>query len=314
MSNNDLLVTFGCSWTFGVGVGWTSGITKDQFKKIAWDVHICEKYSWRGILSDRYNLVNKNFACGGSSNQMQERLAMQYFTSEQFQKDRTNFNQIIVLWGITSTARTEMFDTQKNKLENFSLTHGTELSKSLLKYSYNHDYEVWLLSQKMRFWNLLFKNLNIKNFWFDTFNHHDYSISQPGLENLEKTYQEVAGPDWPSWEMWCKGTVDIPKKIYQEITNIKRWNFWKYCPQPTHDLNLMFVDKNPRDLLSLLSLKNGCQVVDNNYHYSNWDIDTNRIDYLVKQEILNPISFHPTDQGHVQISEILSDPMESLLI
>jgi hypothetical protein len=174
------LLTFGCSWTYGVGAGYESGMSKHEYSQIAWDPNICNKLSWRGLVSDKYDVFNRNFAAGGSSNQKQERLAMQYVTSVNFQDDQNTFDKIILLWGITSTARNEMFSLQKNKPDNIHLNDKTELSKSLLKFSYNHDFEVWLLAQKMRFWNLLFSGLNIKNLWFDTFNHHDYPVK---LEN-----------------------------------------------------------------------------------------------------------------------------------
>jgi hypothetical protein len=312
-----LLLTFGCSWTYGVGAGYESGMSEHEYSQIAWDPNICNKLSWRGLISDKYDLFNRNFAAGASSNQKQERLAMQYVSSRIFQKDQNTFDKIILLWGITSTARNEMFSLEKDKLDNFFLNDKTKLSKSLLKFSYNHDFEVWLLAQKMRFWNLLFSGLNIKNLWFDTFNHHDYHIVQPDLDNIEDasnikdTYDRVKGPDWPSWQSFCQGSDIIDTEIYKEITDPNRWQFWKYRQQS--DLNLMHADQNPRDLMSLLCAKNGVNTIDRRYHKSGWESDSNRVDYLVKKGILNPISFHPTKQGHVQISDIITNSVESLL-
>jgi len=308
-----LLVTFGCSWTYGVGAGYKPGMTENEYRQTAWDSTICDKLSWRGLLSDRYKLFNRNFALGGSSNRAQERLARQYITSYTFQEDQKTFDKIIILWGITSTTRNEMFSLQKNKLDSFFLTDGTDLSKSLLKLSYNHDFEVWDLAQKMRFWNLLFTGLNIKNLWFDTFNHHDYNITQPGLDNVEDVYDQVKGPSWPSWQSFCEGSDKIDNEILKEIMDTNLWPFWNYRRQSMDDLNLLFADQNPRDLMSLLCIKNGFENIDQNYHVSGWRADTNRVDYLVKKGILNPLSLHPTKQGHVQISNIIADSIESLL-
>jgi len=319
-----LLLTFGCSWTYGVGVGYTPGMSENDYIQIGWDVNICNKLSWRGLLSDKYNLFNKNFAAGASSNQKQERLATQYFTSDVFREDQNTFDKIILLWGITSTARNEMFSLQENKLHNFILNDGSALSKSLLKLSYEHDFEVWDLARKMRFWNLLFASLNIKNLWFDTFNHHEYNkdswfetpsphgynIIKPG-ENVEDIYNQVKGADWPDWQSFCKGTGTIDKDLYKEIMDRNTWPFWKYRQEPIH--NLLFEDRNPRDLMSLLCIKNGFDSVDQKYHASSGEIDTNRVEYLVKKDILNPISLHPTKQGHVQISDILAESIETLL-
>lgn len=312
-----LLLTFGCSWTYGVGAGYEPGMSKNEYEQMAWDLNICNKLSWRGLISDKYNVFNRNFALGGSSNQAQERLAMQYVTSCTFQEDQNTFDKIVLLWGITSTSRNEMFSLQENKLEGFLPSAETKLSKFWLKLSYNHDFEVWVLAQKMRFWNLLFTGLNIKNLWFDTFNHHDYAIAQPGLDSVEdayqQLYQQVKRPNWPSWQSFCEGSNNIDKEIYKEIIDTNLWPSWKYRRQSTHDLNLMFADQNPRDLMSLLCVKNGFNITDQQYHTSDWILDSNRVDYLVKNGILNPISFHPTKQGHVQISDIITDSVESLL-
>ena len=50
-----------------------------------------------------------------------------------------------------------------------------------------------------------------------------------------------------------------------------------------------------------------------NYHLSSWKIDDDRVSLGVEQGLLNPISFHPTIQGHQKMSEILSPFIESFL-
>jgi hypothetical protein len=318
-----LLLTFGCSWTYGVGVGYQSGMSKDEYDLMAWDPNICNKLSWRGVISDKYDLFNRNFAAAGSSNQKQDRLAMQYVTSVNFQDDQNTFDKIILLWGITSTARNEMFSLEKNKLDNFLLNDPSMLAKSLLKFSYNHDFEVWLLARKIRFWNLLFSKLNIKNLWFDTFNHHDYNIVEPVLDYIEDTYDaeesynQVKGNDWPSWQSFCHGSDKIDDEILKEIMEDDRWSFWRHrrqydhCRQPI--LNLIYADQNPRDLMSLLCVKNGFDNIDQQYHRSDWSNDTNRVEYLEGKSILNPLTKHPTKLGQEQIADILSEHIEKLL-
>ena len=249
-----LLITFGCSWTFGVGVNYTQGISLDQFKNSAWDEVNCSCLSFRGLLSKKYNLVNRNWACGGSSNQLQFRLAKLFFSSDEFKELQKTFDQILVLWGITSTARNEMFSIDDGKLINFFYSHKSNLAKMLVNYSYSHDNEVDQLSMEMRHWNTFFKNLNINNLWFDTFNHHHY-----------------------------------------------------------HSENLIFDDENPRDLLSKLAIHNGFKCVDNKYHESDWTADSDRIKNLVSCGILNPFSHHPTQLGHVQIADMLSEYIEASL-
>ena len=252
-----LLITFGCSWTYGVGASYTQGMSQDEYKETAWDIEKCEQLSFRGLLSKKYGFLNKNFASGGSSNQRQFRLAKEFFSSLEFEQLKSEFNKIIVLWGITSTARNEMWSLELDKLSNFFYhSQQTKLAKSLLKFCYNHDHEVRQLSTEMRHWNIFFKNLNIDNLWFDTFNHHDY---EPTVENL------------------------------------------------------IFEDKSPRDLLSTLVMAHGLKNPDNRYHHSLWTVDSNRVEYLVNNGILNPFSHHPTQQGHEQLADMLSSSLESIL-
>ena len=248
-----LLVTFGCSWTFGVGAGYQSNMSDSEYKTIAWDVGLANKLSYRGVLSSEFDFDNISFAAGGSSNQKQFRLAKTFFPTAEFKQ----YSNVIVLWAITSTARNELYSLEQNKLVNFKYEQDElKLTKALVKWSYNHDHEVAQLATEMLFWNDYFKSKNIKNLWLDTFNHHSY-----------------------------------PKSIHNLVGN----------------------DTNPRDMLSQLALTNGMTDLDSNYHLSSWSVDSNKIPFLVKQGILNPISNHPTALGHQQIANLLKPHLENLL-
>jgi hypothetical protein len=291
-----LLITLGCSWTFGVGVGYTQNLGRAGYERIAWDSDLCNSLSFRGILSTKYNLVNKNLSDGGSSNQKQFRLAKMFFSSEEFKKIQKEFDQITVLWGITSTARNELFFIEDNRLRNFFYSENSHLAKSLVKFSYDHQNEVDLLEIEMRHWDNYFENLNIKNLWFDTFNHHDY------WDSHKSYYEANAGPDWPTWEKFCcRDFANISSEIIDEIHDTSRWNFGSLGP------NLVLRNKHPRDLLSQLAIHNGCTDIDNQFHTSDWDIDSNRVSYLIDRGILNPHSHHPTRVGHEQIANILDE-------
>ena len=312
-----LLVTFGCSWTYGVAVGYRKNMTGDEHKAIAWEKSICDPLSFRGILSRKYRLVNKNFAKGGSSNQCQFRLAKMFFTSNDFKKLQSEFDQIIVLWGITSTARNELYINSANCRKNFFYSSSETEAKLMTKYFYNHAHEVEQLLTEIRFWNDYFESKNINNLWFDTFNHHEYHEIFTFNDNFNIAYHRAAGPDWPSFDDYLIGNYDTSnQKIYNKILEIKNICLEQYKePLFKHDKikNLIFKDKNPRDLLSLLAIKNGKLDIDNNYHSSVWQIDSNRIEYLVDIGVLNPYSYHPTQQGHIQISEMLAPYIESLI-
>jgi len=320
---STLLVTFGCSWTFGVGAGYhvgTSHLPEEELRAMLWDSQLADAHSFRGLLSSKYGFVNKNFASGGSSNQRQFRLAKEFFSSINFNDLQNKFERIIVLWGITSTARNEMYISQLDKLQNFfynsiSTDPDAEWAKIMVKNFYDHDNEINQLLTEMIFWNDYFKSKNIINFWFDTFNHHNYkeSIFE---DQFKIDYHNVADTDWPDFDSYLLGTCNIDKAVQLEIDAVKNICLQSHLgPRLAYSKirNLMFREKNPRDLLSLLTLKNGENNFDNNYHTSNWLVDSNRISYLVKQGVLNPVTFHPTQLGHVQIAELLSTYIEEIL-
>lgn len=254
---NQLLITLGCSWMYGVGVGYTPGMIDNEYYDIAWQESVCNQLSFRGLLSKKYNLINKNFSQPGASNQWQFRLAKEYFTSTEFKQAEKNFDKIIVLWGITSTARNELYYISEQKLVSFFYKSDTPESKTMVKYFYDHDNEVTQLTTEMLFWDDYFANKNISNLWFDTFNHHEYN--HPGLKNL------------------------------------------------------IFAEENPRDLLSKLAINNGLVNPDNQYHGSEWKIDSNRIKHLSNLKLLNPYSHHPTLDGHQQMADLLAPHIETLV-
>jgi len=161
---------------------------KKSFKHIVYDTDLSKKYSFRGLLSQKYNFENINFSKGGSSNQWQFRLARDFFGSS-LQMLLDSYSPIIVLHGITSTSRNEMFSIKRNKLTNFMYGDHeyADMSRPMLDHFYDHDNEVAQLAQTMLFMNAFYKSVGIVNLWFDTFNHHEYNIP---IDNLigEKKY------------------------------------------------------------------------------------------------------------------------------
>jgi hypothetical protein len=169
------LITFGCSWTYGVGVNYQYGMNKEVFEKDAWSSEICDQLSWRGVLGRQFDLTNINFSSSGSSNQRQFRLAREFFPTDKFKQLQTQFNRIIVLWGITSTSRNEIYSLKNESITNIFYHQETELSKFFLLNCYSHIHEVSELCQHMTFWEDYFSLLNVENYWFDTLNTHNYN-------------------------------------------------------------------------------------------------------------------------------------------
>ena len=254
------LVSFGCSWTFGVGLAWEPGFTQEDYQLLKKDIPIADKYSFRGILAREFGLEHKNFSVGGSSNQRQFR------HSEEFQFKEGD----IVLWGITSTARNEIWWDHKNYYKGYFYNHATtckeypeitkgdksidgdlcRMIKMTAKRWYSHKEEVRRLFYKIRLYNDYFKCKGVKILWYDTLNHHNYQ--------------------------------EVPE-------------------------NMLYGNEEYRDLLSRLARLNGFNKLDDKYHFS-WSKgfnDCGRIDFISKNGIANPFSGHPTKEGHRQLADMI---------
>lgn len=252
------LVTFGCSWTFGIGVGYEEGMSLEDYRDMRKSVEIGGKYSFRGLLAKEFDLYNINFSRGGSSNHRQFREADEF----EFKKDD------IVLWGITSTARNEIYYSRKHVYKSYFYNHAAtcneneddpnrpidadlcKIIKATVKNFYNHKEEVRRLYHKIKHWNDYFKLKGVRVLWYDTLNHHEYE----------------SNPD---------------------------------C--------MLYGDGEYRDMLSRLAKNNGFNNLTDKYHFS-WSKgfnDCGRINYLVKKKLVNPHSGHPTKEGHIQMADMI---------
>ena len=209
-SDTPIIVTFGCSWTYGVGVNYEQGMSEDTYLKNAWSDSISDELSFRGIIAKEFNLFNLNFAEGGSSNQKQFRYAREFFTNPMVKK---HHGRIIVLWGITSVYRNELWSNTNVRYDSFKYDETlSKLQKLLFKETFNYDTEVKKLSEDMEVWNGYFKNMGIKNLWFDTFNTHEYPLSVSNLINGDMmstmSGMESHGYHFSSWVNDIKPTIN----------------------------------------------------------------------------------------------------------
>ena len=294
-----LLITLGCSWTYGVGVGYTDGMTESDYRKISHDPKINDQFSFRGLLAAGLGFDNINFSIGGSSNQKQFRLAKEFFFSDKFKNLKNNYKEVVVLWGITSTARNEFFDSKAKTYKSFFYDPGKTnndykdwpLAKDFLLYSYDHDTSILELAAEIRMFNVLFEHLKIKCIWFDTFNHHNY------LKSTESQYNIYRGITWPPFNNGDYiNDPNISEEILQDINEKISTEF--------HLKNFLFFYNYPRDILSKI-LSTNVSNTTLQYHMSTWQCDNNNIKIATEQKLLNPYSFHPTKLGHREIAKIL---------
>lgn len=287
-----------------MGVGYQAGMSKQDFLDIAWDPKYCNQFSFRGILSNQFNMDNINLSKGGSSNQEQFRLAENFFSSLRFLELQKKYSKIIVLWGITSILRNEIFFNSEGISKSFFYTDNSLLSKLTIVDHFNEQHETLLLRDKINFWNRYFDSIGVKNHWFDTFNHHDYVNCLPA--RVKESYLINRGNDWPCWEEFSNGESNsISLTVLDEILNPDLWNFYQYFYTPAE--RFFCRDKQPRDLMSQLSSKHGQSNIDFGYHISHWTNDNNRVKFLTELGLLNPYSFHPTTQGHKEIANMLEE-------
>ena len=175
------IYTFGDSWVWGVGAGFSKGMTKAEYGEIAWDESYLDK-SFRKLLSQDYGAQNRNFSSPGSSNQQQIRLASDLFIkhSKFFSKNKDRWSDdVIVLWGLTSVYRTELFDVESESYFNqFIPGHKSDLGGDFGKIygtrHFNELVETERLYYQVELFNSLLRELGISNYWFNIFNEHRF--------------------------------------------------------------------------------------------------------------------------------------------
>lgn len=256
---DGLLVTLGDSWVRGVGVNYKEGVSKEEYKACKSIEEEIRPYAFRTLLAERNNLEIVNFSVGGSSNTKQFRLATEFFSSPKFKEYQNKYSTIIVLWGITSTARVELYDVQTELWENILYRPRSNkkadpqyetIRRCMFERFYDHEEEVSVLSHQMKHWNEFFKSKGVKNLWFDILNHHEYKFD---FDNL------------------C---LDYPRDLLSQITTYKQKE---------------------------------------KYHFSVWNVDCYRVKKGVAFKTLNPLSYHPTIEGHEKIFDLLDPYVKDLL-
>ena len=213
-----ILVTFGCSWTYGVGAHYVDGMRMPEYRIDAWNPSINNELSFRGILSKKYNIENINFSMGGCGNQRQFFRLKKFFNSDMY-KDLVKENaEIVVLHGITSTARNYVYNV-KEKVAQDIMFNDTNLDSAMKSYIANYkcdEHELELLSNEIQFINQFYKANGIKNLWFDTFNTHKYSFE---LDNF-LGYHNHETRDLLSQMALQTGIQDMDKKTHDSVWKV----------------------------------------------------------------------------------------------
>mgnify|MGYP001808637555 FL=1 len=252
------LVSLGCSWTKGSGSGYEFGMSLEQYHAIIKDRDICDKYAFRTHIAKHLGAENVNLARMGSSNQRQFRLATQYF-SEKRDPDT------IVLWGITSTARHDIYSIEKKEYVNLlygnNFAHDKNMekagvdTKAYVKNNYDHENEIKQLEYNMKHWNIFFESLGIKNYWFDTFNHHNYSIKIPNMLFEDRPKRDLMtllcnhyGLDSDEWRYHMSQFTMKDSRRLQKLAKAKKVNPHSF--HPTKEAHVAIADMIIKEITS----------------------------------------------------------------
>tara|TARA_B100001996_G_scaffold214378_1_gene164713 strand:- start:185 stop:937 length:753 start_codon:yes stop_codon:yes gene_type:complete len=191
------LITFGDDWTLGSGVWYKPGMPKIVYENK--EPHYDD--SWRIIVRDYLGCQDNhiNFATSQSSNQRQFALAKDYFNSKKFyDKRRKVHDEIIVLWGLTTTRRDYKWCSDSRKYEDIIFkekyldkNNKDKLGYGLNKWSHHDDVATKELETEIVHWNIFFKALGIKNYWFDSFNSKKYTIRPSNFFDIRSNNRDL---------------------------------------------------------------------------------------------------------------------------
>ena len=264
-TKKTLLITLGCSWTFGEGAGCEPGMSAKEYEKIRYSSDYAWEYGWRRYVVEHFDVDHVNLGESGSSNQKQLHYAKNYFLSSKFAKDYKNHEHVIVLWGITTLRRNFMYFKDSKMYENIFLkeenvfqtkwnTNKDKMTKALYKYCYDDDVALREVQSDILHWNQYFKLYpKIKNFWFDIFGSKHYTVKIRNFIDIDKPKRDLL-------YQICKNHLS------GEVEK------WKIEGRENYDPN--FLDK-----------------------YSTC------FGYAEEHELVNPYSFHPYKSGYKFISD-----------
>jgi hypothetical protein len=277
MHRKQTLVSLGCSWTAGVGAHYLPNDAESDYKKNAWDQMVTDQYSFKNILAQKFNLSNFNISKGGASNDYNfEELGMIF--GDPKKKQQFLDSEPIVLWGITSTAR-----IYRNKKSIF-LRYNREtsillfLEKPYIDAPSTEDLKFILQDQET-----LYSSLYLKLFY-----NHDDEVTR--LANLIEIWNDVFAYH------------NIPVIWFDTFNTHDYYNSPRNFFQGGDILSQMLTYKK----INYKSDKKW-------YHLSDWTDDDNRITVGVCNQLLNPFSFHPGQEGHKVIAEILSPSIQQYI-
>ena len=190
------LLTLGCSWVKAIGASYdnTKKYTRDEYRKFSFD-NEQRKYSFTTLLCKKYKLDHVDISAGGAANNSQARKLKRYLLAN-------DLNDTIVMWGITSIYRDEMYFTDTKKHHSFQPNQKVDLRKTgrsnwcgpkeHFNLHFDEEMAISLLTSDICHWQKHFELAGCEQMWFDTLNTITYAEYRG--HSLHKPFCEMPYP------------------------------------------------------------------------------------------------------------------------
>ena len=262
------LITLGCSWVFGIGSYYDAEnpVDKATYKAIFRKGEAYRQSGgkdeddtcWRLKLCNELNLTNINLSRGGSSNQSQFRRLIRYCA-----ENEVDWENSVVLWGITSIYRDELWFNRLKRYSSVSLNQSKTDPKARMKERVKTGFDTYAYYQE----------------------HFNESVFLRDLKNNILHWQHYFD------------ALGVPYAFFETL------NTTDVIPNPALE----------EDMCTTLARRNGWHGNKDNFHFSDWFDDCNRIDLLQQRGMVNPHSYHPTMQGNIDIVKFMKPIVEKML-
>lgn len=297
-----VLIFFGCSWTHGVYINherlehWDDAVNEQQ----------ANLYSYRSLITSGLQLDQINYSLGGSSNHQQFRFAAEHFLGPNHQLlRRLKLEQAWLRprydsirdqsWpSYDDLGRSPMSDAVLDEIRDQHHCGDFEF----LRPDTRQPVVVWFITSTARVefynasrheWqNLMLRGTErslMREIYFADYYDHD--------RELERLAQQMV-----LWNAWFRD---------HGIRNV--WiDTFNHHDYPVAVDNRLDFGTGYSDIMSNLCLISGMTPDPKEAHFSLWQVDGARSEHLIKEQLINPITLHPTQKGHKIIAEQLLLP------
>lgn len=297
-----VLVFFGCSWTRGKFINherlehWSDQVAEQQ----------ADLYSYRSLISHALELDHVNYSQGGSSNHQQFRFAAEHFLGPSHRQQRVLELHRAFLKPRYDAMRDDSWPSYDDLgkcrvsawiLDEIHYQHGNS-DFEFLRHDPRPALVLWFITSTARVefynatqheWeNIMMQGNNrsaMRELYFADYYDHD--------RELERVAQQMI-----LWNAWFRDNG---------IRNL--WiDTFNHHDYPLLIDNQLDFGTGYSDIMSNLCLISGLIPDAQDPHFSLWQVDGERSKHLIQQGLINPITLHPTQQGHKIIAEQLLIP------